>query len=239
MKKDLLPAFPDEWVRFCGPWWDHRCEDFFAAKLPFLMRSGEFSRTAPLPANWYRALALTPPESVKVVILGQDPYPNMEDGVMQAHGLSFSVDRSLPPPRSLRNIFQECRADIGAQPGSVDLAPWAKQGVLLLNTALTVRLGEAGSHRGFGWEIVTDTLIRAISAKCQHCVFILWGNDAREKASLIDIERHLVIESAHPSPLSARKGFFGSKPFSRANEYLALHGRAPVRWDFPDDQSLF
>ena len=174
------------------------------------------------------ALRLTPPEQVKCVILGQDPYH--EPG--QAHGLSFSVPEGTPFPPSLRNIYKELAADLGTEPpAGSDLTPWAEQGVLLLNTTLTVYGGEAGSHRSFGWQHFTDAVISAAAALPQSIVFILWGADAGKKAALIGSEeRHLILRSAHPSPLSAYRGFFGSRPFSRCNEFLLSRGETPIEW---------
>lgn len=175
----------------------------------------------------FAALHLTSFADVKVVILGQDPY----HGVGQAHGLCFSVRPGTGLPPSLRNIFRELHDDLGVEvPRSGDLTAWARQGVLLLNTTLTVRAGQAASHQGRGWEHFTDQVIRAVDAKPEPVVFILWGAAARRKKALIDASRHAVIESAHPSPLSASNGFFGSRPFSRANEALVAAGRDPVDW---------
>ena len=175
----------------------------------------------------FAALHLTPLAEVKVVILGQDPY----HGPGQAHGLCFSVRPGTAPPPSLRNIHKELVSDLGMPPPRTgDLTPWARQGVLLLNTTLTVRGGQAGSHQGRGWETFTDQVIEAVSAKEETVVFVLWGAHARKKKALIDTRRHVVIESAHPSPLSAHNGFFGSRPFSRANAALEAAGREPVDW---------
>ena len=179
----------------------------------------------------FAALHLTPYEEVKVVILGQDPY----HGPGQAHGLCFSVRAGVQPPPSLRNIFKEMETDLGLPaPRHGCLDSWARQGVLLLNTSLTVRAGKAASHQGKGWETFTDEVLRAVDAKPERVVFILWGAAARKKKTLIDTSRHAVIESAHPSPLSASGGFFGSRPFSRANAALAEAGREPVDWSLPD-----
>ena len=173
------------------------------------------------------ALRATPLAATKVVILGQDPY----HGEGQAHGLSFSVRHGVRIPPSLRNILTELHDDTGvAVPNSGDLTPWARRGVLLLNTTLTVRQGEAGSHHGRGWERFTDAIISAVNGKEERTVFVLWGNNARQKRQLITNPVHSVLESAHPSPLSARNGFFGSRPFSRANEALAEAGIEPVDW---------
>lgn len=181
----------------------------------------------PHPDEVFAALHLTPLSRVKVLILGQDPY----HGPGQAHGLCFSVRPGVPPPPSLQNIFTELRDDLGIEPPAHgDLSAWARQGVLLLNATLTVRARQAASHQGKGWERFTDEVIRAVDDKPERVVFILWGNAARKKAALVDTDRHVVIESAHPSPLSAHRGFFGSRPFSRANEALVAAGREPVDW---------
>ncbi len=164
---------------------------------------------------------------VKVVILGQDPY----HGVGQAHGLSFSVQDGIVFPPSLKNIFKELVDDIGCDyPTSGNLTKWAEQGVLLLNTVLTVRAGEANSHREKGWEYFTDATIRAISENLENVVFILWGRPAQMKEKLIDTSKHFILKAPHPSPLSSYRGFFGSKPFSKTNEYLLEHGKTPIDW---------
>ena len=184
---------------------------------------------APAPERFLAALALTPLDNVRVVILGQDPYPTPG----HANGLAFSYIGPPPLPRSLVNIYKERAEDLGlAAPASGDLSDWAKQGVLLLNTALTVREGatQAGSHLKLGWRAVTDEILAAVSQQRPHVVFMLWGLPAQAKRALIDESRHLVIASAHPSPLSARRGFFGSKPFSQANDWLKAKGEAPVAW---------
>lgn len=175
----------------------------------------------------FNALHFTPYGQVRVVLLGQDPY----HGPGQAHGLSFSVRSDVPVPPSLRNIYKELEDDLGvAPPGHGNLEPWARSGVLLLNSVLTVRAQDAGSHRKQGWETFTDRVIQVVSDKAETVVFILWGNYARAKAKLIDTDRHHIIESPHPSPLSASRGFFGTKPFSRANEALLAADREPVDW---------
>lgn len=178
----------------------------------------------------FAALETTSLHATKVVILGQDPY----HGKNQAHGLAFSVRHGVDLPPSLRNIFKELQNDLGAPfPVDGDLTPWAEQGVLLLNTTLTVRAGEAGSHHGQGWENLTDAIIRAINEKEDRVVFILWGSNARRKKALITHSHHVVIEGVHPSPLSAYRGFFGSKPFSQANAALLADGQEPVDWSLP------
>lgn len=182
----------------------------------------------PHPKHMFRAFELTPFNQVKVVILGQDPY----HGPRQAHGLSFSVTEGVRNPPSLQNIFKEIRSDLGIEPQveNGDLTRWASQGVLLLNATLTVRANTAGSHQGKGWEQFTDAVIQALSDKREHLVFILWGNYARAKGAHIDRTKHYVIESPHPSPFSANNGFFGSKPFSKANEYLITQGLSAIDW---------
>ena len=174
----------------------------------------------------FRAFELTPVSQVKVVILGQDPYHNPG----QAMGLSFSVPANVPAPPSLKNIFREIETDLGIRmSGRPDLEPWARQGVLLLNAILTVRAGQAASHSRLGWQTFTDAVIRYISDHCEGVVFLLWGNFARSKKSLIDTSRHTVLEAAHPSPL-AGGAFFGCRHFSQTNQILASEGKAPIDW---------
>lgn len=176
--------------------------------------------------NIYNALKLTPPDKVKVIILGQDPYINKD----QANGLSFSVQPGIAIPPSLRNIFREQRKDLGIiQPNSGDLTKWAEQGVLLLNTTLTVRAGLSNSHQGKGWGIFTDSIIKYLGQK-ENIVFMLWGNNAKAKRKLIDNSKNLILEAAHPSPLSATRGFFGCQHFSKANNYLIEHNLSPIDW---------
>lgn len=184
----------------------------------------------PSEADLFSAFRLTPYARVRVLLLGQDPY----HGPGQAHGLAFSVQPGVAPPPSLVNIFKELQSDLGLpRPTSGSLVPWAEQGVLLLNAVLTVRQGEPNSHAGQGWEEFTDAVIRAVVAKPEPVVFLLWGTYARKKRKLIDAARHEIIESAHPSPLSAMGGFFGSRPFSRINDALALRGQPPIHWLLP------
>lgn len=181
----------------------------------------------PTPENVFNALELTSFANTRVVILGQDPYHELG----QAHGLAFSVQQGTRIPPSLRNIDKELADDIGCPvPSHGDLTGWAQQGVLLLNTTLTVRSGQAASHQGHGWEQFTDSIISAVNQKEESVVFILWGASSRQKTKLINQQRHVVIESAHPSPLSARHGFFGSRPFSRTNSALVENDREPINW---------
>jgi len=180
--------------------------------------------------NWFHALESTPLDQVKIVILGQDPYhqPN------QAHGLCFSVLPGVKTPPSLVNIYKELHTDLLIHP--VDhgyLESWAKQGVLLLNAVLTVEASNANAHQGKGWEQFTDKVIATVNARCEHVVFMLWGSYAQKKGSVIDQNRHLVLKAPHPSPLSAYRGFFGSRPFSQANQYLEENDRSPIDWQLP------
>lgn len=175
----------------------------------------------------FAALHVTPYADTRVMILGQDPYHGPE----QAHGLCFSVQRGVRTPPSLVNIYKELHDDLAVEiPDHGNLEAWARQGVLLLNATLTVRAGQAASHQGKGWETFTDTVLQAVSAKSEHVVFILWGSNARKKRALIDVRRHTIIESAHPSPLSAHNGFFATKPFSRTNQALTAHNQRPIDW---------
>ena len=193
----------------------------------FIAHERLVSTVFPPAQDVYAAFELTPFESTKVVVLGQDPY----HGLGQAHGLSFSVRGNTPIPPSLRNIFQELFTDVAIQrEQDGDLTGWARQGVLLLNTTLTVREGEPGSHKNRGWEHITDTVMSALNEKPTRVVFVLWGAHARNKKTLITQAHHVVIESAHPSPLSAHRGFFGSKPFSQINSALEDAGLSPIEW---------
>lgn len=181
----------------------------------------------PAPKNIFRAFDLCPFEKVKVVILGQDPY----HGQGQANGLCFAVSEGVALPPSLKNIYKEIADEFGTAPSTDgDLSRWGRQGVLLLNATLTVRAHIAGSHQGKGWEQFTDAAIKALSDEREHLVFILWGNYARQKGAHIDRTKHLVLESAHPSPFSAHNGFFGNGHFKKANEYLIAHGAEPIDW---------
>ena len=205
-------------------------KEYWAPLQAFVAAERAVGPVFPPEDEVFAALHLTPFASTKVLILGQDPY----HGPGQAHGLCFSVRRGVTPPPSLVNIFKELHADLGCPvPGHGNLEHWAEQGVLLLNATLTVRARTAASHAGKGWETFTDAVIEAVNAKPETVVFMLWGSYARKKRFLVDTSRHTVIESAHPSPLSAHNGFFGSRPFSRANIALLGAGREPVDWAIP------
>lgn len=185
----------------------------------------------PRSALIFNAFHQTPFEQVRVVIIGQDPYHGQDNNQPQAHGLSFSVPEGVKPPPSLVNIFKEIKSDLGINmSGRGDLSPWAKQGVLLLNATLTVQQANAGSHQNRGWEKFTDAAIAALNAQREHLVFVLWGSYAQKKGAAIDATKHLVLQSVHPSPLSAHRGFFGNHQFSTINQYLQQHDQAPIDW---------
>ncbi len=198
----------------------------FSEMEAFLEEAYQNTTVYPARENFYQAFDLTPLDNVKVVILGQDPY----HGPNQAHGLAFSVQPDAKFPPSLRNIYKELESDIGCKRTSPHLQDWAKEGVLLLNTVLTVEAHKAHSHKNIGWEIFTNEIIKSISRELEDVVFILWGKPAQEKIKLIDTERHHIIKSVHPSPLSAHRGFFGSKPFSETNQFLKSKGKEPINW---------
>jgi uracil-DNA glycosylase len=202
---------------------------YMAELKAFLLTERESGkRIYPKGSQWFHALDATPLEKVRVVILGQDPY----HGEGQAHGLCFSVQQGVRAPPSLVNIYKELQADLGIPPASHGhLESWARQGVLLLNAVLTVEAGKAASHQGKGWERFTDAVIRSVNDQPHPVVFILWGNYAQKKAAFVDRNRHLVLASAHPSPLSAHNGFFGSKPFSKTNDFLQEQSQPPINWD--------
>ncbi len=206
---------------------DQFSESYFKQLTDFVRGEYLAATIYPGPKSIFRAFDETPFNSVKVVILGQDPY----HGEGQANGLCFSVNAGVRTPPSLQNIFKELESDLGhAVSRDTDLGRWARQGVLLLNATLTVRAASAGSHQGKGWEQFTDAAIKKLNEGREGIVFILWGNYARQKGAHIDRTKHFVIESAHPSPLSAHNGFFGSKQFSKANEYLVRHGVKAIDW---------
>ena len=218
------------------PSWKAVLEDEFAKEYMqslrrFLCQEKDRGKIIyPTGGEYFRAMNLTPFDQVKVVILGQDPY----HGPGQAHGLSFSVRPDVAIPPSLVNMYKELQSDLGITPAHHGfLEHWARQGVLLLNSVLTVEHRQAASHQGRGWEIFTDRIVAQLNERREHIVFILWGSYAQKKGRIIDTSKHLVLQSAHPSPLSAYRGFFGSRPFSRANDYLTGHGVPPVQWQLP------
>ncbi|MCP3102184.1 uracil-DNA glycosylase [Myxococcus sp. K15C18031901] len=221
MLKDLLP---DDWKHALGA---ALASPSFQALEAFVEAERRSGTIFPSEEDLFSAFRLTPYAQVRVLLLGQDPY----HGPGQAHGLAFSVKPGVPAPPSLVNIFKELEADVQVpRPKNGSLIPWAEQGVLLLNAVLTVRQAQANSHAGHGWEDFTDAVIRAVSAKPEPVVFLLWGKYAQKKKKLIDAKRHVVIEGAHPSPLSAHNGFFGSRPFSAVNQALESKGRPQVDW---------
>lgn len=202
-------------------------QDFFLRLMSFVRDEYQSHQVFPPEKEIFNAFGLCPISNVKVVILGQDPYP----GPGQAHGLSFSVKPGIPFPPSLLNILKEIRADIGLDmPPNGDLTRWADQGVFLLNATLTVRAKQAGSHQNQGWETFTDEVIKSISSKRENVVFMLWGAYAQKKAELIDAEKHLILKAPHPSPLSAHRGFLGCRHFSKANNYLIEKKIKPINW---------
>ncbi|KIO65765.1 hypothetical protein B4064_2515 [Caldibacillus thermoamylovorans] len=219
LKNDWAPLLEEE---FSKP--------YYLQLREFLKQEYKHYRIYPDMYEIFNALHYTAFADVKVVILGQDPY----HGPNQAHGLSFSVKPGVPLPPSLKNIFLELQADLGCTPPSSGyLVPWTKQGVLLLNTVLTVREGQANSHQGKGWEIFTDRVIEILNRKSKPVVYILWGSAAQMKQQLIDTNKHFIIKAPHPSPLSAHRGFFGSKPFSKTNSILKTIGQTEINWQLP------
>ncbi|MFU8818596.1 MAG: uracil-DNA glycosylase [Desulfurivibrio sp.] len=215
-KQRLLPEFSQPYMR--------NLKSFLLTELA----AGK--TVYPKGAEMFAALNLIPFNRVKVVILGQDPY----HGPNQAHGLCFSVRPGTAIPPSLLNIYKELKEDVGfTMPGHGYLQSWAEQGVLLLNATLSVQAGLAGSHQGKGWEQFTDRIVHLLNEEGEHLVFMLWGSYAQKKGSFIDPQRHLVLKAPHPSPLSAHRGFFGCRHFSRANRYLEAHGKTPVNWQLP------
>ena len=221
----LAQAIPQDWhalthEAFTQPGWQKLSQ--------FLQQEqGEGQSIYPPQSEWFTALNILSPQDVRVVIVGQDPY----HGAGEAHGLSFSVPHGIRIPPSLANIFKEIARDLGHTPPMHGcLLDWAKQGVLLLNTSLTVRANQAGSHAKKGWECFTDAVISGLSTQQNNCVFMLWGAHAQKKSALIDVNKHCVLTSVHPSPLSAYRGFIGNGHFSAANQYLEQHGYAPIDW---------
>lgn len=217
-------SLPQDWQAQLASSFD---QPYYQALQQFLTKEYQEHTVYPARAQIFEALQLTPYNQVKVVILGQDPY----HGPNQAHGLAFSVQPGVKIPPSLRNIYQELSTDLqSAPPADGYLVPWAKQGVFLLNTVLTVRAGEANSHQGHGWERLTDTIIERLNQRDKPMIFVLWGKPAQKKISLLDTNKHLVLTAPHPSPLSAYRGFFGSKPFSAINHALRQMGEEPIKW---------
>ncbi len=217
-----------DWQSILGP---ELSKNYFAKLQDFVLNEYQNQTVYPKQKNIFRALNECSLAQTKVVIIGQDPYHGAVNGHPQAQGLSFSVPEGFPLPPSLRNIFKELSADLDQLlRRNGDLVDWGHQGVLLLNATLTVRANQAGSHQQRGWEQLTDRIIQIISEKKQSVVFILWGNYARQKKALIDPNRHLTVEAPHPSPLSANRGFFGSRPFSQTNAYLSQTNQTPINW---------
>lgn len=219
----------ESWKRVLGP---EFASPYMGQLREFLRaEKGDGKRIFPNGAEYFRALDLTPLSRVRVVILGQDPY----HGAGQAHGLCFSVRPGVRIPPSLVNIYKEMESDLGIPRASHGfLESWARQGVLLLNSVLTVEEARAGAHQGRGWERFTDAVIRAVNDECDNVVFMLWGSYAQKKAAFVDGKRHLVLKAPHPSPLSAHNGFFGCRHFSKANEFLVSRGLDPIDWRLPD-----
>jgi len=225
----MLPAIPTHWSDLLAAQTDM---PYYRGLESFLDEEAAAGRTVlPARSDIFAALQLTPPDQVKVLLLGQDPYPTPG----HAHGLCFSVQPDVRPlPMSLRNVYKELNADVGFRvPNNGHLAPWARQGILMLNTVLTVRARSANSHAGHGWETFTDRIIELVAARPARVVFLLWGGAARRKAILVPQPQHVIIECAHPSPLSARK-FFGCRCFSRTNQKLTEAGLTPIDWAIPD-----
>lgn len=224
-----MPPIPAPWRGQVG---GEVGKDYFRRLEEFVAGERREFEVYPAEDETFQALELTPFRKVNVVLLGQDPYP----GPNQAHGLCFSVKPGVAVPASLRNVFKELKSDIHGFriPNNGYLASWAEQGILMLNTVLTVRAGAIGSHRGKGWETFTDAVIERVNAKKETVVFVLWGRDAQSKAAKIDDGRHVIIRGAHPSPLSARNGFFGTRPFSAVNRALKAAGKPEIDWQIPD-----
>lgn len=213
----------NEWDKILAPIFT---TEYFSALAKFVSNEYQTQTVFPPKEDVFSAFRLTDFSKVKVVILGQDPYHE----VGQAHGLCFSVQNGCKLPPSLKNVFKELYSDLGITAFGSDLTPWAKQGVLLLNATLTVRQGEANSHAKCGWQTFTNDVISLLNSRKKPVVFVLWGNNARQKRALIDTDRHFIVESAHPSPLSAHNGFFGSKPFSKINGLLKNLGETEIDW---------
>ncbi|MFN2455917.1 MAG: uracil-DNA glycosylase [Pyrinomonadaceae bacterium] len=224
----MLPKLPPSWRPILGA---ELAKPYFRELEKFLEKERRTHTIYPPEKDTFTALKLTPYKSVSVLLLGQDPYPGKD----QAHGLCFSVRPGIKPPASLRNIYAELKDDVGFRiPNNGYLAAWAKQGILMLNAVLTVRAGETNSHAGKGWEIFTDTIISKVNERDDPVIFVLWGAYARKKLKLIDTGKHTIVTSAHPSPLSAHNGFFGSRPFSAINKALRATGKPEINWQIPD-----
>ncbi len=222
------PQLPPSWLEVLEP---EFAKPYMGGLKSFLVEERRQHQVFPPGQEMFAAFWNTPFDQARVVVLGQDPY----HGPDQAHGLCFSVRRGVPPPPSLMNIFREINDEIGIpRPTHGDLTSWATQGVLLLNTVLSVRARTANSHRGRGWETLTDVVIRELDARREGLVFVLWGSAAGRKAQMIDARRHLVLRAPHPSPLSAHRGFFGCGHFARINQHLNSAGQAPIDWTLPN-----
>jgi len=223
-----MEVFKNDWVEYLSA---ELKEPYYIKLREFLIQEYRTKRIYPSMYDIFNALHYTSYHEAKVVILGQDPYHNQG----QAHGLSFSVQPGIEPPPSLINIFKELETDLGCtMPNNGCLKPWAEQGVLLLNTVLTVREHAANSHQGLGWETFTDKVISLLNEREKPLAFILWGSPARRKKGMITNPHHFIVESPHPSPLSAYRGFFGSQPFSRVNAFLEKTGQVPIDWQLPN-----
>lgn len=218
--KTFAINLPNDW----GDGLNHQLDT--QALFNFLQIQKKSHHILPRQGSWFKALTLTSLSNTKVVILGQDPYPNAH----HAHGLCFSVPNDINLPASLNNIFKAIHHDIGVLPNNGNLTRWATQGILLLNTVLTVSQGQIGSHRNKGWETITDAIIQIISTQKQNVVFLLWGKDAQNKIKLIDTTKHLILTTSHPSPLSAYRGFLSCKHFSQTNTYLKQHYKTQISW---------
>ena len=228
-QKAHLDQLHDSWLRVLQPCLKQPQIEVLASFLGQELNQSD--TLLPPQKDWFNAFKLTPFDQVKVVVLGQDPYHGIEQGQAQAHGLSFSVNKGIKVPPSLSNILKELKADLGIEAATHgDLSQWAQQGVLLLNTVLTVAQSRAGAHQGKGWESLTDLVIQTLNKERFGLVFMLWGKSAQQKSRLIDASKHCVLEAVHPSPLSAYRGFFGCGHFSKANAYLAEQGLTAIDW---------
>ena len=228
MSISLAARLPESWRPLLA---DELTQPYFVRLDAFVAAERAAHTVFPPEEDSFNALKLVAPDEVRVLLLGQDPYH--DDG--QAHGLAFSVRPGIKPPPSLANIFAELKSDLGCHPPNNGyLVPWAKQGVLLLNAVLTVRAHQPNSHKNQGWERFTDAVIRTVNSRPEPVVFVLWGGYAQKKVPLVDTARHIIVQSAHPSPLSARNGFFGSKPFSKINTALRATGKPVIDWQLPN-----